>query len=324
MMENNLIPVRDIETVTQEIQLIKRQAENFMLQSAIEIGRRLQEAKALVPFGEWGNYLREKVEFSQSTANNMMRVAEEYGDEQISLFGVSAKSQAFGNLTYTKALRLLALPAEDREEFIEENDVENMSTRELEKALKERDEAKEQLLEAEEMAKRAEADADAATEEREKLRQELISAKEALDKAKVAEKKAKEKLKNLKENPEIPQDILDQVRLDAETAATQKAEAEKKEALADAVAAKEAAEKETEKAEQKLAEAIGKMAAMEKVVKAASPEVTVFKTWFERVQEDFNRMQGALLKVREADPETGERLQAAVKAMVDAWQKLED
>ena len=45
-------------------------------------------------------------------------------------------------MTYTKALRLLALPdAEEREKFLAEHDVSAMSTRELEQALKDREAA---------------------------------------------------------------------------------------------------------------------------------------------------------------------------------------
>lgn len=315
------VPVeRDIETVTQEIQFIKKQTLNFMLQSAIAIGRRLQEAKALVPHGEWGKYLQERVEFSQSTANNMMKIADEYGDEQITFFGETAKSQALGNLSYTKALRLLSLPPDERETFIEEHDVEGMSTRELERLIRERDEAKEALDRVADKITEAEATASQATAEAEALREQLTAAEEKMQKAKEAEKKAKDNLKALKENPEVPQEVLDQMRLDAENAATAKAEEEKQKALADAKAAEENARKAAEQA-QKEAEAIAeKLAAMEKQVRAASPEVTVFKTLFERVQEEYNRMLGALMKVQGLDADTGAKLQAAVRAMLKGWE----
>lgn len=312
---------RDIETVTQEIQIIKRQAENFILQSAIEIGRRLQEAKALIPHGEWGAYLKERVEFSQSTANNFMKIAEEYGDEQITFFGVSAKSQALGNLNYTKALRLLALPAEERESFLEENDVENMSTRELERAIRERDEAKEALDRVSDKISQAEATASQATAEAETLRGQLAAAEEKMQKAKDAERKAREKLKALQENPEIPPEILNQMRMEAENAAGEKAEKEKQAALAEAKAAEETARAAAERAAREAEEIAAKLAAMEKQVRAASPEVTVFKTLFERVQEDYNRMLGALLKVQEADADIGTKLKAAVGAMVKGWEE---
>lgn len=167
---------RDLGTVTTEIRTLHRQAQQMVLSYAIEIGRRLVEAKELVEYGGWGAYIKEELGYSQSTANNFMRLFEEYGKSQQSLFGGATESQTFGNLTYTQALALLAIPAEEREEFVESHDVEDMSTRELEAAIRERDEAKaaleqEQSVNAELRAK-AMAAANKATEALEKAREE--------------------------------------------------------------------------------------------------------------------------------------------------------
>jgi uncharacterized protein (DUF3084 family) len=48
-------------------------------------------------------------------------------------------------LSYTQAVALLGVPEEDREQFIEEHDIDAMSTRELQAAIKERDEALKKL-----------------------------------------------------------------------------------------------------------------------------------------------------------------------------------
>ena len=118
-MDNGIVEkARSIEVVTDEIKSLVSSAQSVMLGYAVEIGRRLVEAKDLLPHGEWGKWLREKVEFSQSSANNFMKLFEEYGDRQFTLFGAAvSNSQTFGNLSYTKALRLLAVPGEEREEF---------------------------------------------------------------------------------------------------------------------------------------------------------------------------------------------------------------
>ena len=144
---------RTAGTVALEIRTLQRQAQGIILNYAIEIGRRLEEAKSMLPHGEWGAWLKRELDYSQSTAQNFMRVFREYGDSQQSLFGAAPKSQTFGNLTYSKALRLLAIPdEEERERFAIENDVEHMSTRELNEALKARDEAQEAADEAQEAA----------------------------------------------------------------------------------------------------------------------------------------------------------------------------
>ena len=130
----------------------------------------------MLPHGQWGGYVREQLGYSQSTANNMMRIFEEYGAAQQSLFGPEAKSQALGNLSYTKALRLLALPADEREEFAEANDVEAMSTRELEAAIRERDEARRQ-------AEQDRADREAAEQSAKKIAEDMALANQRLEQA---------------------------------------------------------------------------------------------------------------------------------------------
>ncbi|WP_144251287.1 DUF3102 domain-containing protein, partial [Mycobacterium tuberculosis] len=74
------------------------------------IGGKLIEAKELVTHGEWGTWLQNNVNYSQSTANNFMRVATEYSD-----------SQVFANLSYSQAVALLAVPSEEREQFVADN-----------------------------------------------------------------------------------------------------------------------------------------------------------------------------------------------------------
>ena len=130
---------RSLATVTAEIRAYQDAARRAVLSYCIEIGRRLVEAKSMVSHGEWGTYLREELGFSQSTANNHMRLFEAYGADQMTLTGAAVKSQAFADLSYTQALALLALPSEEaREEFVETHDLASMSTRELQEELRRR------------------------------------------------------------------------------------------------------------------------------------------------------------------------------------------
>lgn len=131
--------------IAAEINSIKEQTRKLLIVNSIEIGRRLVEAKSLLPHGDWGKWLEESVDYSQRTANNLMKIFQQYGDDQLSLFGSEAKSQTLANLTYSQAVTLLGVPEEEREAFVEENDVQNMSTRELKKAIKEKEELQERL-----------------------------------------------------------------------------------------------------------------------------------------------------------------------------------
>ena len=120
-----------------EINYIKRQAKQTLLAASMEIGRKLNEAKTLVPHGLWEDWLTENVDYSQSTANNLMRIATEYGDEQVSLFSGKSNSETFASLTYSQAVALFALPMDQRQEFVENHDMEDLSTRELKEKIAE-------------------------------------------------------------------------------------------------------------------------------------------------------------------------------------------
>lgn len=139
---------RTIGMVTQEVNQLTAQAQRLILGHAIEIGRRLTEAKQMLSHGEWGKWLREEIHYSKSSANNMMRIFDAYGSTQMGLFGPEANSQTFGDLEYSKALALLSVPAEEREQFAQEVDAEHISVRQLKAAIQERDAAQKQAAEA--------------------------------------------------------------------------------------------------------------------------------------------------------------------------------
>lgn len=130
--------------IAAEIRSIDAQARKVAMDSAIEIGTRLHEAKALVEHGEWGAWLESNVSYSQSTANNFMRVATEYA---------GSNQSTFGNLSYSQAVALLAVPADEREAFVEENNVEDMSARELQAAIKDKQELERKLQEEQDQRK---------------------------------------------------------------------------------------------------------------------------------------------------------------------------
>lgn len=181
-VESKAIGVRTADTIATEINTIKRQTQKIMLASSIEIGKRLTEAKDMIDHGAWGKWLQDNVNYSEHTAQNLMRVYDQYGDkfgmtEMDSLFASGAPN-VFEELSYTQALALLSLPTDaEREEFIKENDVASMSTRELQEAIKARKEAEDRAMDAEKRA----------WEAKEKLRQAENRALQAEDKARNAE-----------------------------------------------------------------------------------------------------------------------------------------
>lgn len=149
--------ISNIQKIETEIVVLKEQiAGNF-----IQVGQKLIEAKEEVEYGRWGEWLKEKVDFSHEQANRMMRIARECKD-----------SSALTNLSQTKVFSLLALPEEEREEFIENNPVEDMTTRELEKAIKEKKQLEKEKEEAERAIQEQKKMIDMSEEDKERLKQE--------------------------------------------------------------------------------------------------------------------------------------------------------
>jgi len=123
--------IQNSDLLAKEINLIKDQTSKLMLQSSIEVGKRLKEAKELVGHGNWGDWLEQMVDYSQRTASYLIKLYEEYGES----CGINSNSQALANLSYTQAVVMLKLNSDERENFLENNDIDSMSTRDLEKAI---------------------------------------------------------------------------------------------------------------------------------------------------------------------------------------------
>lgn len=136
---------RNLETIAGEINTIKRQARTYITNSCIEIGARLCEAKKLIGHGNWIAWLQESVDYSERTAQNLMKIYQKFGIEgsEGKLFGKELDPEQMKELTYTQMTALLKIHDDDeRAEFIEANPVQEMSTRELEARIKELNEAK--------------------------------------------------------------------------------------------------------------------------------------------------------------------------------------
>lgn len=317
-MSEVIATYRDINTITAEIRTIKQSVGALLLNSYIELGRRLVEAKELLPHGEWGAWLRDEAEFSQSTANNMMNIFREYGADQASLFG-EAKSQTLGNLTYSKAVALLQVPAEEREEFVEEHHVEELSTRELEQLIKEKKEAEERAARAEKALESAEdekreavaiaiAGYEGTVSDVQKLLSEAESANKQAEKDKAAAEKARKAaersvkelekqlaaarqdaegarrdLQELRDNPEVPEEVMEKLRAQFGAAA---------------------------------AEAEAKAAELEKQLKLAAPELTEFQVHMQNAQREFSAMMEIIGRT---EGELAEKLSRAARAVAERF-----
>ena len=327
--KNNAVS-RDITIITAEIKDIRRQAQNMAMLYAVEIGRRLVEAKDALPYGQWGDWLKNEVEFSQSSANNFMRLFEEYGSAQLTIFGATVDSQTIGNLPYSKALQLLAIPKEERETFAKEVDAEHLSVSELKQAIAERDRERSEKEEAQAreaaLAERV-AELEAAqnvvsekSDESEALKAELETLRAEKAASEENARQLQEKLKKAEKDPTIPKKKLDEIRKEAETAAKEQAEKAAEKRLAEAEEKVAAANAELNAAKIAEKDALAKLEDAQKKLKTATPEVAAFKTLFDQMQGIAERLQGMLRVMTESDPATAAKLSAAMKAFGESLQ----
>ena len=242
---------RDVNTITAEIRTIQATVRRTALEGCIEIGRRLVEVKELLGHGEWGAYLRDEFDWSQDRANQLMKLFREYGAGQQNLFGTELNSDTYRNLTFSQALRLIAIPESEREDFVKDNDVEHLSTRELDALIKEHEKAL-----AAEKAKTDEALAES--------REAHAALDELADKYSALSAAAREQKEELDK------------AMEAGRAEGEKAAEEELSRLREAAAAAEAAEK--------------RAAELETRLKTADPTVAVFKVHFEAIQREFSTM----------------------------------
>lgn len=305
---------RDIEVITREILDAKRRGGEAIL----TIGRCLTEAKQALPHGEWLPWLNERVEFSERTAQNFMRLAREWSNPQ-----------ALADLGAAKALTLLALPAEERESFIAENHVVggeektviDMTSRELEKAIRER-------KEAQEAAAKAQAEASAAEQARAKMAEDmallnarLSGAQEDREQAAQAVARLEAQLAELKEKPV---EVAVETVVDPEAIEKARAEAVaemqgKLDKAKEAKAKVDERRKQAEASVEILKKSIDEMERKEKkAALGADKDLAQFEVLFDQTKDTVNRMHGILLKVRSRDEDAAGRLSKALAALAEA------
>lgn len=353
---NELEQRRTPELIGAEIRMYAEAGRRVTLLCAIEIGRRLTEAKGMLDHGQWLPWLKKETEFSTSSASRYMQVFENYSSTQLGLFGPESNFPTLGNISVSKALALLALPEEERESFAEAHDVEAMSTRQLEDAIRERDEAlrreraahkredqvREEKLQAQkghalamaemvEKLKQAREDAEkgrAALREKAKSDEEL----EALSRQLEAARDSIRELQNrpaatvVERDEEAIQTAAREAKAKADAEWAEKLgkiqkkldKAEKEKAKAED-AARTAGQENSEavrKAEQELERARAELAEAKKQLKASNGNVAAFGVLFRAVQEDINKMFDKLLEITQEDEETAAKLRGGAKVIL--------
>lgn len=300
-MSENVVAVRSIEIVTAEIHTIRDNVARVFMDGVVQIGRRLEEAKQLVPQGEWLSYLDKELGYKPSTAQNYMRIAREFGDGQVGLSG-KTPSDFFGNLGYSQLLPLLGLPEEEREQLAEEHDLAGMSSREIQALVKERDEAKANADKLESALADKMADEQA-------LQGKLDTAQADLAKQK---DKAKTQAEAAKANAETAAELQRRLNtLEQQANTPRELTEEERAALREEIAAEQA--EAVQAAEARAADALAKL---EKVKNPAAHKVNFL---FGELGEYWNRLQAALHELEQSDSEAAGKMRAAIGEAVRGW-----
>ena len=210
MDEQAVVPVTNGELVTgrspaviaAEINIIKAQTAAVIktlggqiANGVYEIGRLLCEAKETVPRGEWGAWLENNVAYSDSTAQNFMRIYRELSDGQVDMLTGKTQAELFAGLDYSRMVEVFKLPKAERARLAEENDLAGMSAREVKALVKEKRDLEARVAERDDEI----VDLTAA---KGKAEMEVLEAKgkvEAADKARIAAEDALKKAEAEKE-----------------------------------------------------------------------------------------------------------------------------
>ena len=328
-------PTRDIEALTPaqlggEIRLLTTQARRMALSYGIQIGYRLKVAHEKVGPHGWAEWLARETEFSPAAASRFQKLYEGYGEAQGSLFGVENKFPTLEKISISNALRLLAVPEEEREEVAVELDAEHLSTRELEKALAERDAARKRAEEAmeergfwEDKATEKALELDKVTAERDRI---LRDAQD--DKKRIKELESKPVEVAVERDEEAIREAAAQARKTAEDAARaeldklreklnkaqeaqKKAEDERRRAVEDAGPYKEKMEAEAQKARAEAEELRAKLRAAE----SGAGEVAMLARM---AQTNFAAAMDKIMLMQRNHPDVAEKMLTGMERIVEA------
>lgn len=251
-------------------------------------------------------YVEQDVGIKQRQAYTYISALESLGEKYL---------QSNANLGISKLGMLAALPWYERKEVEENNDVAEMSTRELKETISKLHEAQEQLTlitaERDKLAKSSQEHEDLSDTVRH-LREELKAASEKPAATVMREPTAEE----------IKQYTAAAIEKERERAEKEKAKAVSKAEKRAREEAKKAAAEELEKkykavinaAEKEKSELTGRLEKVEKDAKlTASPEVAKFSVYFDSVQKYINVMRGIIASMD--DETTAAKLRAAMQKL---------
>lgn len=167
------------QTLTQlaaEINAIKNHVRETVYIATCRIGEKLLLAKGAVGHGNWGQWLKDNVDYSERTAQNIITIYKNFNNKETKLFGTVPDAELLGKLNQSQLLALSSIKDEEkRTEFMNEHKEElpGMSKQELTKALVELKEAKETVTKKDAEVKALQRDLSRADKQHEAMAQEV-------------------------------------------------------------------------------------------------------------------------------------------------------
>ena len=321
-----IVQERTLPVIISEIKIIEQHVTKTAIEGAIQIGERLQEAKQLAGHGNFGQWCQENLNYSQDTAQKFMKLAREYGGQN----NVLANTAMSRNFSISNALSLLKVPEEDREKFVEEHQVEDMTNKDLEDEIRHLKEEKEaadadmdRLLEEKEDMCMQLAAMDAKMKSLEQLRkeetespaielQEMIdSMTEEIDGLKEKLSKANDKAKKVKEDLKKEKD--------GRQAAIDQAIGNQRQAMEQEI--RKEVEGELVDARKHIGELTGQIDQLEKRAANAGDEKKVqFKLLMDQLQHTFRRALEVVSQ--QADQEMQEKMNNALRIVVKSFEEV--
>ena len=216
-----------VDKTTEELQIevngLYHQMEmigNIAMMIAANAGQRLLVIKDRLNHGEFESWCESHLDFSKRKAEMMMSLAKRC-EEENSLF---SKTQTFAFLSISKVFALLAAPEEVAVEVVENNDISEMTVRELKEEIADLKSQNTEIVELKNIIKELEEEKKEpgiSSDELEKRDKEIEELKEKLKKEKekaVATAKVQAKAENLKTEEELSKAKAEVEKLNATVA----------------------------------------------------------------------------------------------------------
>ena len=280
--------------------------------------KKMKDTKLYEALGyeRFGDYTKENLNIEERQAYTYISIIEKQGE---------AFLQSNASLGITKLALLNAIPAVEREEFVETHDLAGMTVKEIEDLVAENNHKAEQI--------------DMLSDDLKTAKEDLENSNDELDDAKDRIAELEKELEAIQNRPvevavaEPDPETLEKIRREAAEAARKEAEktakAEKKELKDKLTAEKEKAVAEaTQKSQKELEDFKTKVAEAEKAFEAAqkktaelekalavssSPETTRFTFYFDALSGDYEKILESIKNIKKDNPEIAEKYANAIK-----------